>query len=185
MSIITTRRHDTSHALIHLTGNRGNVTALNALISILHEGQIRGSGKSGFIKGNQKASCFTEMPLSSISEFVSLSKKTNHPYEYYGITLHKQLGWQRGLRPVIYLPDDEAYWIPIDERWRHVRQDNSVDFSHEREWRAKGDFVLTGIGFYVIVPDVLDERAIRTGLSEIALQHICGFLHMNTLNQFI
>jgi hypothetical protein len=186
MNIFNIRRPDTSNALIHLTGNRREITALDAIISILQEGQIRGSGNDGYIKGNQRAACFTEMPLSSIYQFVLNSKNYRHSYELFGIVLHKQCAWERGLRPVIYLPDDEAYWIPDNQRWRHVRFEyDNFDFSHEREWRIRGDFSLDGIGFYVIVPDFESEQLIRQNLHDIASSHILGFLHMNVLNDLI
>ena len=179
-------RRDISLALIHLIGGRENISARDRLVSILYEGLIRGSGNSGYIKGSKTATCFTEMPLSSIQSFVSASKPSRHPYDYYGIALSKQSGWNRGARPVIYLPDAESHWIPEAEKWRHVRfEPEEVDFSHEREWRAEGDFSLDDIGFYVIVPDKEQEDYIRSGLHEIAERHIHGFLHMNILNQFL
>jgi hypothetical protein len=172
-------RHDLSQALIHLTGKRGAVSASTALISILKDGEIRGSNTEGFIKGNKSATCFTEMPLSCIESFVSDSKESKHPYDYFGIALSKQQAWARGARPVIYLPDHEANWIPADQKWRHVRYElNEVDFSHEREWRAQGSFSIDGIGFYVIVPNIDAENIIRAGLHETAINHIIGFLHM-------
>ena len=53
---------------------------------------------------------------------------------------------------MIYLPDSEAGWIPAEEKWRHVRFDGRVDFTHEREWRIQGDLDLKSLqGLYVIV----------------------------------
>lgn len=179
-------RTDISYALIHLTGDRGTVSAKDALLSILSEGWIRGSGNSGYVKGNQTATCFTEMPLSSLPHFVGNSKRTSHPYEHYGIALSKQSAWARGARPVIYLPDSEASWIPEDQKWRHVKFEyDKTDFSHEREWRSKGNFSLDGIGFYVIVPDREQENEIRSILKKEADRHILGFLHMDILTEFI
>jgi hypothetical protein len=179
-------RTDISYALIHLTGKRRTTNAKDALISILSEVKIRASDNSGYIKGKHRAACFSEMPLSSLPAFVEYSIKTNHPYEYYGIALSKESGWERGTRPVIYLPDDEACWIPEEEKWRHVRFEyGKTDFSHEREWRSKGDFNLDDIGFYVIVPDFEQESEIRQKLTEIPLKNILGFLHMDILREFI
>ena len=60
--------------------------------------------------------------------------------------------FEAGGRPVIYLPDAEAVWIPAEEKWRHVRFDERVDFTHEREWRVQGDLDLKNLhGLYVIV----------------------------------
>lgn len=179
-------RQDISLALIHLAGNRENSSAKAALASILREGLIRGSGNAGYIKGNKPAVCFTEMPLSALHHFVQTSRPTKHPYEYFGIALSKQSGWERGARPVVYLPDTEALWIPPEQKWRHVRfEPGDVDFSHEREWRVEGDFNLNGVGFYVIVPDKQEEDELRQTLHATALQHILGFLHIEILSQFV
>lgn len=186
MEISSDRRSDTSLALIHLTGPRGDSEAIQSLISILSEGIIRSSGPEGFIKGSQKAVCFTEMPLSSVFGFVERSRKSRHPYDFFGIALSKQSAWAQGARPVIYLPNEEADWIPKEHQWRHVRLEYGVvDFSHEREWRVKNDFYLNGIMFYVIVPDVNAERLIRSQWNESAITHSLGFLHINTLKEFM
>jgi len=179
-------RNDISLALIHLTGKRGVLSARDALLSILREGRIKGSGKSGYVKGSKTATCFTEMPLSSVLSFVKASTNSSHPYECYGIALSKESGWNRGARPVIYLPDIEGNWIPEDQKWRHVRFEfGTVDFSHEREWRSEGNFSLDGIGFYVIVPDKEQEDSVREQIHETADSHILGFLHINILSQFL
>lgn len=147
-------RPDITHALIHLTGNRvsaGGLKADEALVSILKEGIIKGSGNGGFIKGSNSAVCLTEMPLSSVKYYID-DGYSKHKYGYFGIAISKGKGWKAGARPVIYLPDNEACWIPAEEKWRHVQFDyGNVDFTHEREWRVKGDLELRG--FYVIVPD--------------------------------
>jgi hypothetical protein len=64
-------------------------------------------------------------------------------YRFYGIALSKRAVFEAGGRPVIYLPDGEADWIPAEEKWRHVRfEHGEVDFTHEREWRVPGDLDL-------------------------------------------
>jgi len=126
------------------------------------------------------------MPLSSVKGFVRNSLFSSHAYDCYGIALSKQSGWERGARPVIYLPDEEAGWIPEDQKWRHVRFEyGGIDFSHEREWRTEGDFKLVDIGFYVIVPDRSEEDLVRERIPEEAKRHILGFLHMDILSQFL
>lgn len=184
--LIQPDRPDITRALIHLTGDRSDRSARDALISILSVGLIRGSGNSGYIKGRNTAACFTEMPLSAIRYFIQHRKVTSHAYQPFGIAVSKQRAWQCGARPVIYLPDDEAHWIPDQERWRHVQLDyGKVDFTHEREWRAKGDFSLKGIGFYVIVPNKEEEHVVSKTLSEEARSHVLGFLHLNYLSDFL
>ena len=182
------RRPDITRALIHLTGDRTSsegCSAEQALQSILDEGKIRGSGSTGFIKGMNTATCFTEMPLSSLKYFIKTSL-AKHKYKYYGIAIPKTKGWAIGARPVIYLPDEEAEWIPPEEKWRHVRfeHDNHIDFTHEREWRCKGDFDLTGSGIYVIVPDKDTEVRLRHSQKHDSV-NVTGFLHMNYLNDLL
>jgi hypothetical protein len=185
--LIQPDRPDITRALIHLTGNRSDRSARDALISILSVGLIRGSGNSGYIKGKNTAACFTEMPLSTIRYFIQHRSMTSHPYQPFGIAVSKHNAWQRGARPVIYLPDDEAHWIPDEERWRHVQLDygKKVDFTHEREWRVKGDFGLKGFGVYVIVPNKEEELVVGAALSEEARNHVLGFLHLDYLRDFL
>ena len=180
-------RSDISLALIHLTGTRGDVKAIDALISILSERRIRASGNAGYVKGGNPAACFTEMPLSAIHPLVQRSKASKHPYDFYGIVMHKSNGFSQGARPVIYLPDNEAAWIPEQEQWRHVRFEyGAVDFSHEREWRSRGDFVLKGdFGFYVVVESPKCEVQIRASVPADALKPVIGFIHMSTLGDFL
>ena len=130
-------RSDISLALIHLTGTRGGVSARDALISILREQIIRASNYHGFVKAGASATCFTEMPLTAVSKLVEQSKSTKHPYESYGLAIHKSNAFAQGARPVIYLPDEESSWLPKEEKWRHVRFEyGNIDFTHEREWRS-------------------------------------------------
>lgn len=59
-----------------------------------------------------------------------------------------------------------------------------VDFTHEREWRIKGDLKLQGFGFYIIVPNRDYERQIKEINPEF-LKKIIGFLHMEYLNDLL
>jgi len=178
-------RSDISLAVIHLTGNRGNVSALDALISILGQQRIRASTASGFIKCGHSATCFTEMPLTAIQMLVDHSKSTKHPYEGYGVAIHKIHVFKQGARPVIYLPNNEAYWLPEEQRWRHVRFEyGDIDFTHEREWRSPGDFMLDqSFGYYVIVQNLECETKILSSLGY-RPKGVLGFVHMQTLKDF-
>ena len=60
-----------------------------------------------------------------------------------------------------------------------------VDFTHEREWRAKGDFHLKGIGFYVIVRNREEEKKIKEKISEEAKEHIIGYLQFDHLSDLL
>lgn len=181
-------RPDITNALIHLTGDRtscGGLSAEKALHSILTEEIVRGSGNNGFIKGSKRAVCFTEMPLGSVKYYIN-DGYLKHKYDYFGIAMSKSAAWRAGARPVIYLPDNEADWIPTDEKWRHVQFDHgNVDFTHEREWRLVGDLSLSGFGFYVIVPNREHEKKILEIDSPAVKTKIIGFLHMTYLNDLL
>lgn len=186
MKLGPSNRSDISLALIHLTGYRNGRLAIDLLMNLLSEQRIRASGNEGYIKGMQSAVCFTEMPLSSVHRLVESSRCSGHPYSCYGVALHKSHAFSRGARPVIYLPDDEAAWIPPEQKWRHVRfEHGEVDFTHEREWRSPGDFLLTGIGFYVIVGSRDCENRIRSYVPSVSLDNILGFIHMETICDFL
>lgn len=186
MKGVRSHRTDISLAVIHLTGNRGNVSALDALISILREQCVRASGHQGFVKGGGVATCFTEMPLAAVPKLIEHSRLTNHPYESYGVAIHKSHAFSQGARPVIYLPDAEADWLPNNEKWRHVRFEyGDVDFTHEREWRCPRDFMLdNSFGYYVIAKTLDCEEQIISSLGN-RPQGILGFVHMETLKDFL
>ena len=158
------RRPDFSNALIHFTKARIEfdyeqnkpkppVPAFSVLKEILATGMVRGG--QGFVKGNRRAVCFSEIPLSAMHYFAKAPSEAGGTkrYEFYGVVLSKKTVFEAGGRPVIYLPDKEGQWIPQDEKWRHVRFEyGSVDWTHEREWRLPGDLDLRKVpGLYVIV----------------------------------
>jgi hypothetical protein len=195
------RRADFNQSVVHLTRERkimtvpGDATesaktersihAFHVLKEILITGVIKGSGNEGFIKGNQKAVCFSEIPLSVVHEFASPPDRENARYRFYGIALSKRTIFAAGGRPVIYLPDAEATWIPADQKWRHVRYEfGEVDFTHEREWRVRGDFELTKVpGLYVLVwsaEEALELNQFRSPLEKL-IRGILPMEHITTM----
>lgn len=167
------KRPDFSQALIHLTRYRKATqwndekrenevhiaSPFDVLKEILTSGVVRGSGNEGYVKGSQRAVCFSEIPLSAVHHFAAEGQDAR--YCYYGIVLSKQAVFAAGGRPVIYLPDKEGDWIPSEHKWRHVRFEfGTVDFTHEREWRCPGDLELKKLpGMQVLVwsPDEVKE----------------------------
>ncbi|MFT7007646.1 MAG: hypothetical protein ACJAXJ_002175 [Colwellia sp.] len=79
--------------------------------------------------------------MSSLKNFASKPEvKEDARYRFYGVAINKKGAFELGARPVIYLPDNEGDWIPQDQKWRHVRYEyDKVDWTHEREWRKKGN----------------------------------------------
>jgi hypothetical protein len=164
-------RPDLSPYLVHLTKSTSSPkrSALNNLINMLKCGEIFGSGKSGFIKGPNEATCFTDIPLSSL-KFLLNVKNTNpeNPrYQPYGILVSKKFAYRKGARPVIYLSDAELALLSINQQeiWRVVRfegvDDADVNWTHEREWRRKGNFPLPTNPYAVLVKTVAEARKLR------------------------
>jgi hypothetical protein len=181
------RRPDFSHGLVHLTKERGGVKVFNVLKEILSSGVLRASGHEGFIKGKRKAVCLSEIPLSAVHYFASRPEKEDDVrYRFYGIALSKKAVFDAGGRPVIYLPDAEADWIPDDQKWRHVRFEHpAIDWTHEREWRVVGDLDLSKFpGVYVLVWSATEAKEIQKMESPIKSK-IRGVLAMEHLTQFL
>lgn len=147
-------RPDLTPYLIHLTKNTeedDNYSAYDNLINILKTGEIWGSNNSGFIKGRgNKATCFMDIPFSSLKYVLNEENSSpTHPrYEPYGIFVEKNYAYKKGVRPVLYLSDEEVsdLKLPHEELWRVVKLEvhnrDWVSWVHEREWRCKGDFKL-------------------------------------------
>jgi hypothetical protein len=147
-------RPDLTKFLIHLTKNtkdEDDYTAFNNLVNILKEGEIWGSGtEKGFIKGPNKATCFMDVPMTSLKYILNNENANplNPRYEPFGILVTKKAAYKKGCRPVIYLSNNEArkLKIPREELWRVVRLEvvgeSWINWMHEREWRCKNNFKL-------------------------------------------
>ena len=153
-------RTDISVGVVHLTKEAGELNALEVLMKIIEEQTIVGSTNKtvdghprGFICGNDPVVCFQDVPLYSLSENILLEqqlhkKKPELPIRYapFGLRFDKRYVFRNGGRPVIYEKTDIAKsFLPEDEYWRIVKldlenNDNIIDWTHEREWRIKGDF---------------------------------------------
>lgn len=150
MVVPVIKRPDFGHGLVHLTRERiergpktKTIPAFDVLKEIVISGVIRASGNEGFVKGTQKAVCFSEIPLSGVQQFATPPDEQLARYRFYGVVVSKKTVFEAGGRPVIYLPDSEGDWIPADQKWRHVRfEHGEVDFTHERDWRCRGNFDL-------------------------------------------
>ncbi|MDH2289995.1 hypothetical protein QD172_01855 [Cobetia sp. 10Alg 146] len=183
-------RSDISGSLFHLTRARTGKnpkTGLQVLCEILGTKKIKGSGNLGYVKGKVEASCFTESPLSSLIEYLP-TEDSKSRYECYGIAFSKKSGFKAGARPVIYLPDNESQWIPEQEKWRLVQlsYDHGIDWTHEREWRIKGDLDLSQLaGFYIIHHNPSEQKIIRRHLDEKLKKLVRGYLPMEHLAKIL
>lgn len=197
------RRPDFNQSLIHLTKERkeapatGNadqtpriVEAFEVLKEVLASGVIRGSDRTGYIKGSRTAACFTEVPLSAVHHIASEPGTELRKYRYYGIALSKRAVFAAGGRPVIYVPDEEGGWIPDDEKWRQVRfeaeaEDWRVNWTHEREWRVPGQLDLGNVPeLHVLVWSTAEAEEIRA-LDGPVSGRIASILPMQKLIQML
>jgi hypothetical protein len=123
-----------------ITGSVGAV-----LRKILYEGQLRGT--SGWSYG-ENCVCFTEAPIQEFNSIFSLveiaaSEQERPRYEPYGIGVSKAWLFAKGGRPVIYEHPDNFVSFPEKEKYRFVpyNPEKGVDFTWEREWRIKTNYL--------------------------------------------
>lgn len=154
------RRSDISMGLVHLTKGNDKLNSFQILMKILKEQKLIGSTNQtingvsrGFICGNDPVVCFQDVPLFSLSENILLEQQMHSDtptspirYTAFGLRFDKRYIFQNGGRPVIYEKTEVAKsFLPNNEYWRIVKldldnDDNVIDWTHEREWRIKGDF---------------------------------------------
>lgn len=148
------QRTDFSTQVVHLTREREDDKVAAVLFEIVSSRMLKGSSTaSGFICGEQRAVSFQDAPLVSVCQNVYYEQKykESNPkaktrYRACGISFPKNYAFRKGARPVIYdkTTDAKAY-LPRDQWWRIVsfdlgNDDALIDWTHEREWRAPGDF---------------------------------------------
>lgn len=142
-------RIDHCSNLIHFT--KGKKEALNyedayqSFKSIIKSKTLN-SG-NGMILGKHKCICFTEIPAKCLTINGTLDKKYFSRYTPFGFQLSKNDIYNLNGRPVIYSHRDE---YDIEENnpnlnWRFVtynpNKNGKLDFTWEREWRIKTDYV--------------------------------------------
>lgn len=147
-------RSDITSHLTHLTRfSKNESSRINTLIKILNDKKLIGSDTSkGFIVGDNSAVCFQEAPLYGICQNVYHEQQNLHElggkirYDAIGLSFSKRYVYEQGGRPVLYDKKEVAKkLLPRDEWWRIVNFDlendnKMIDWTHEREWRIKGDF---------------------------------------------
>ncbi|WP_046180376.1 hypothetical protein [Domibacillus tundrae] len=191
-------RSDMSVFLTHLTRSvfdkDGNIAvpAVDILIKILTEEKLIGSNNAGFISGHEKAVCFQDVPLYGVSQNVrheelnktKLGNKVR--YQGYGIALPKPYVFKRGGRPVIYEQKSLGIINYPDDLWRVVTYDlsdknNIIDWTHEREWRVKGDFTFDIKSAYVILPNQKIYKEFVKKVPKQILEDIRGITILNSI----
>ena len=140
-------RIDLSDSLIHWTKGEDYQSAFDVLLAIIYENRLLAG--CGDIKGQYYCVCFTETP----KDVFHLVKGK---YKPFGICIPKDHVYSLGGRPVIYQSNEEYDQLPDVLKWRHMRYEphNSIDFTWEREWRARIDEVELDPDYVrIIVPD--------------------------------
>ncbi|TMN22695.1 DUF2971 domain-containing protein [Lentibacillus cibarius] len=187
-------RSDMSLYVTHLTRGRKeeDKSPLDVLFEILKDKKIKGSTNSGYVSGSDPAVCFQDAPLSGIAQNIR-HEVINHEklggkerYTAIGLMFNKPLVFAKGGRPVIYETKEFAKILPSDERWRMVTldfssKDNIVDWTHEREWRVKGDFKFNYKNALVILPNVDTYREFIERAKGDVLKQIQGIVNLNAV----
>lgn len=159
----TQRRSDITTRLTHLTRGNGEKEAFDVLNQILEEKVLRASS-AGYIIGNEKVVCFQDIPMVGIAENIicenQLRKEKGYTtirYNPFGIRVNKQHAFRRGAREVIYGKKEEMKSVVKESEWWRIVTHNmdipseTIDWTHEREWRIKGDYLFEYSEIEVIV----------------------------------
>lgn len=143
-------RDDMSYNLVHLTKGEGESAdqdrreASFRLQNILLQGKLVGG--TGYIRGSFRCVCFSEAPISKISQMLATRQANGVKYQPYGIMIPKRWLFSKGGLPVVYGPDSQYEELPESMRYRHVKLELATppysDFSWEREWRIHTDELL-------------------------------------------
>ncbi|HZI10501.1 MAG TPA: hypothetical protein VE153_08885 [Myxococcus sp.] len=144
-------RDDLSQVLIHLScGGWVNgmwVEPKAAMMNILREGRIRASERKEIRQYDTAgAACLYDVPLSLWSQVVKTNPNNRRGY---GLIVAKNVFWYLGGRPAIYDSDPSGKAWPETERYRliltNLNRQPPVDWTHEREWRIRGELNLGAI----------------------------------------
>jgi len=135
-------RADISPYLVHFTSGTTYEDAFTRLRKILADRSLIAGSR--FIKGNYRCVCFSEAPLTSLTDGL-VNQDYYSRYSPFAIMISKHWLFAQGGRPVIYQSAEEYYPLPDSHRWRHVLYEpsdstKSIDFTWEREWRIKCEY---------------------------------------------
>lgn len=166
LSVISERvesmsRQDISDYLIHFTKDMNLEMAFKRFQKILRDHFLLGGNRC--IKGGYTCVCFSEAPLTSLSTGL-INSRYYSSYSPFGIMMPKTYIYALGGRPVIYQSDCEFGNLPESLRWRHVRYEPpKIDFSWEREWRIKIDYLPFDEGSVsLVLPDLMWANRLKT-----------------------
>lgn len=161
-------RPDLTPFLIHLTKD------FNTLYSILKNKKIQANTNN--IKGKHEVVCFMDVPFYSLKYIITEENKDR--CGAYGIIVGKPYAYKKGVRPVLYLSDEEKNEldIPKKELWRVVKfkkvenENKWISWIHEREWRCQGNFSLpTNLPINALVRSLKDVKKLQNKMKDESL----------------
>jgi len=143
-TVVIMSRADISPYLVHFTSGTTYEDAFTRLRKILADRSLIAGSR--FIKGNYRCVCFSEAPLTSLTDGL-VNQDYYSRYSPFAIMISKHWLFAQGGRPVIYQSAEEYYPLPDSHRWRHVLYEpsdstKSIDFTWEREWRIKCEYLV-------------------------------------------
>ena len=186
-------RVDLSIYVTHLTKENAGLNTFEVLQKILTEKKLVGSTTaSGFIIGTDSAVCFQDGPLYGIAQNCLHEQQNKDElgskirYSPVGLSFRKDYVFKKGGRPVIYESKDVAKSIlPPAEWWRIVSFDLSgtviIDWTHEREWRVKGDFTFELSEAIVVLNRTEAYRHFIKNTTPLLIESIAGIVVMDSV----
>jgi hypothetical protein len=132
-------RGDLSNRLVHLTRGTSPQNAAENFLSVFRSGLLRGS--NGYIRGGFNCVCFSEAPLSVLTQALASPPENGMRYAPFGVIVGKSWLFEKGGRPVIYQSHEEYELLSNAQQFRHVRYEphRGIDHTWEREWRIHTD----------------------------------------------
>ncbi|MEM6363149.1 MAG: hypothetical protein AAF745_01895 [Planctomycetota bacterium] len=134
-------------------------TPLDTLCRIVHSGILVAGAVAS--RHADPVVCFSNAPLKQL-----LAKRTYRShlkrwdYEPYGIAIRVDAAREAGVLPVTYvnaIPKQHAV-----DSYLHVARGHTVDWTHEREWRCKGNLDLTRLPIDAVALFVPDSVSLNT-----------------------
>jgi hypothetical protein len=183
-------RDDLSQWLLHLCKPPSSVPIgqpIWVLQKILNDGIIAASKSEHILKFDPAGVVsFYDVPPQIWRELIDTNPSGR---KGYGLVFSKNILWFLGARPTIYTDSPNDSW-PTSQRYRLINTDlnkrpNPVDWTHEREWRWRGDFqfVRSDINlqepwWWPVVERIMDAQSLLKTYSGIHQVYITELNHV-------